>query len=118
MTTPTQPAGRIGSPGGGHPAGGDPGPARVDAALVHGLRPVRGVEGDQGPSTHSPVVADLAWPCPTRAVRCWRRRRPGTAYRPRYCHAFGTTLPRTAPGGALCPFVVWSPPRRPPTCST
>ena len=39
-----------------------PGVARVDAVLVSGLEPVRSVEGARGPSTHSPMVADLAWP--------------------------------------------------------
>jgi vancomycin resistance protein VanJ len=39
-----------------------PGVARVDAVLVSGLVPVRSVEGARGPSTHSPMVADLAWP--------------------------------------------------------
>lgn len=42
--------------------GPGPGVARVDAVLVSGLRPLRSVEGDRGASTHSPVVADLAWP--------------------------------------------------------
>ena len=38
-----------------------PGLARIDAVLVSGLRPVATREGDAGRSTHSPVVADLAW---------------------------------------------------------
>jgi vancomycin resistance protein VanJ len=42
--------------------GPGPGVARVDAVLVSGLEPVRSIEGAAGPSTHSPIVADLAWP--------------------------------------------------------
>lgn len=42
--------------------GPGPGVARVDVVLVSGLRPLRSVEGAPGPSTHSPVVADLGWP--------------------------------------------------------
>ncbi|MFQ1002143.1 endonuclease/exonuclease/phosphatase family protein [Modestobacter sp. SSW1-42] len=42
--------------------GPGPGVARVDAVLVSGLVPVRSVEGAAGPSTHSPMIADLAWP--------------------------------------------------------
>jgi endonuclease/exonuclease/phosphatase (EEP) superfamily protein YafD len=42
--------------------GPGPGVARVDVVLVDGLRPVRSTEGGQGASTHSPMVADLAWP--------------------------------------------------------
>jgi vancomycin resistance protein VanJ len=42
--------------------GPGPGLARVDVVLVGGLTPVRVVEGPRGHSTHSPVVADLAWP--------------------------------------------------------
>jgi vancomycin resistance protein VanJ len=41
--------------------GPGPGVARVDVVLVSGLEPVRSVEGAAGPSTHSPMVADLAW---------------------------------------------------------
>ncbi len=40
--------------------GPGPGLARVDVVLVAGLEPVRTWEGERGPSTHSPVVADLA----------------------------------------------------------
>ena len=36
--------------------------ARVDVVLVSGLRPLRDSEGEPGASTHSPVIADLAWP--------------------------------------------------------
>ncbi|MGY2079011.1 endonuclease/exonuclease/phosphatase family protein [Modestobacter sp. SYSU DS0657] len=42
--------------------GPGPGVARVDVVLVAGLRPVADAEGARGASTHSPVVADLAWP--------------------------------------------------------
>lgn len=42
--------------------GPGPGLARVDVVLVAGLEPVRTWEGQRGPSTHSPVVADLALP--------------------------------------------------------
>ena len=42
--------------------GPGPGVARVDVVLVSGLEPVRSVEGAAGPSTHSPMIADLAWP--------------------------------------------------------
>ncbi|WP_299953094.1 endonuclease/exonuclease/phosphatase family protein [uncultured Modestobacter sp.] len=42
--------------------GPGPGVARVDAVLVSGLRPLSSREGDRGASTHSPMVADLAWP--------------------------------------------------------
>lgn len=44
--------------------GPGPGIARVDVVLVSGLEPVRSVEGAAGPSTHSPMIADLAWPQP------------------------------------------------------
>ena len=40
--------------------GPGPGLARVDVVLVAGLEPVRTWEGERGPSTHSPVLADLA----------------------------------------------------------
>lgn len=39
-----------------------PGLARVDVVLVAGFTPLRTWEGDRGPSTHSPVLADLALP--------------------------------------------------------
>ena len=42
--------------------GASPGFARVDVVLVTGLVPVADHERDPGGSTHSPVVADLAWP--------------------------------------------------------
>jgi endonuclease/exonuclease/phosphatase family metal-dependent hydrolase len=42
--------------------GASPGFARVDVVLVAGLEPVADQERDPGGSTHSPVVADLAWP--------------------------------------------------------
>jgi vancomycin resistance protein VanJ len=42
--------------------GPGPGVARVDVVLVAGLIPLRVVEGARGHSTHSPVIADLAWP--------------------------------------------------------
>lgn len=42
--------------------GASPGFARVDVVLVAGLEPVDDHERDPGGSTHSPVVADLAWP--------------------------------------------------------
>lgn len=42
--------------------GSSPGFARVDVVLVAGLDPVRTSERDPGGSTHSPLVADLAWP--------------------------------------------------------
>jgi endonuclease/exonuclease/phosphatase family metal-dependent hydrolase len=42
--------------------GASPGFARVDVVLVAGLDPVDTFEGAPGGSTHSPVVADLAWP--------------------------------------------------------
>nr|WP_246314947.1 endonuclease/exonuclease/phosphatase family protein [Kineococcus aurantiacus] len=42
--------------------GSSPGFARVDVVLVAGLDPVATLEGAPGDSTHSPVVADLAWP--------------------------------------------------------
>ncbi len=42
--------------------GPGPGVARVDAVLVSGLVPVASAEGDRGPSTHAPVIADVAWP--------------------------------------------------------
>jgi endonuclease/exonuclease/phosphatase family metal-dependent hydrolase len=44
--------------------GSSPGFARVDVVLVDGLVPVASQERDPGGSTHSPVVADLAWPTP------------------------------------------------------
>ncbi|MEZ0166411.1 endonuclease/exonuclease/phosphatase family protein [Kineococcus sp. LSe6-4] len=42
--------------------GDSPGFARVDVVLVAGFEPVGTFEGAPGGSTHSPVVADLAWP--------------------------------------------------------
>ena len=42
--------------------GPGPGVARVDVVLVSGLEPVHSREGAAGPSTHSPMIADLAWP--------------------------------------------------------
>ncbi|WP_432510364.1 endonuclease/exonuclease/phosphatase family protein [Kineococcus sp. SYSU DK001] len=42
--------------------GRSPGFARVDVVLVAGLEPVATREGAPGGSTHSPVIADLAWP--------------------------------------------------------
>ncbi|MEZ0492477.1 endonuclease/exonuclease/phosphatase family protein [Kineococcus sp. TBRC 1896] len=42
--------------------GSSPGFARVDVVLVAGFDPVATSEGAPGGSTHSPVVADLAWP--------------------------------------------------------
>ncbi|WP_180357689.1 endonuclease/exonuclease/phosphatase family protein [Streptomyces sp. NP160] len=42
--------------------GPGPGLARVDVVLVAGLVPLRTWEGRRGPSTHSPVLADLALP--------------------------------------------------------
>lgn len=42
--------------------GPGPGVARVDVVLVAGLEPLRTWEGARGPSTHSPVLADLALP--------------------------------------------------------
>lgn len=42
--------------------GPGPGLARVDVVLVAGLTPLRTWEGHRGPSTHSPVLADLALP--------------------------------------------------------
>ena len=42
--------------------GASPGFARVDVVLVAGLEPVAVAERAPGGSTHSPVVADLAWP--------------------------------------------------------
>ena len=42
--------------------GASPGFARVDVVLVAGLEPVADAELGPGGSTHSPVVADLAWP--------------------------------------------------------
>lgn len=42
--------------------GPGPGFARVDVVLVAGLTPLRTWEGQRGPSTHSPVLADLALP--------------------------------------------------------
>lgn len=41
--------------------GASPGFARVDVVLVAGFDPVDTFEGAPGGSTHSPVVADLAW---------------------------------------------------------
>lgn len=41
--------------------GPGPGVARVDVVLVGGLTPITVVEGACGHSTHSPVIADLAW---------------------------------------------------------
>lgn len=38
-----------------------PGLARIDVVLVAGLRPVATSEGEAGRSSHSPVIADLAW---------------------------------------------------------
>jgi vancomycin resistance protein VanJ len=55
--------------------GPGPGVARVDVVLVAGLTPVTVVEGSRGHSTHSPVIADLAWPSPTSHGR----RRPRMA---------------------------------------
>jgi len=45
--------------------GASPGFARVDIVLVDGLEPVAAHERTPGGSTHSPVVADLAWPTPS-----------------------------------------------------
>ncbi|WP_432561603.1 endonuclease/exonuclease/phosphatase family protein [Kineococcus sp. SYSU DK003] len=42
--------------------GSSPGFARVDVVLVAGLEPVATSERGPGGSSHSPVVADLAWP--------------------------------------------------------
>jgi vancomycin resistance protein VanJ len=42
--------------------GPGPGVARVDVVLVAGLVPLRDAEGHRDASTHSPVIADLAWP--------------------------------------------------------
>nr|WP_276612195.1 endonuclease/exonuclease/phosphatase family protein [Kineococcus vitellinus] len=42
--------------------GSSPGFARVDVVLVSGLVPLADGELGPGGSTHSPVVADLAWP--------------------------------------------------------
>lgn len=42
--------------------GSSPGFARVDVVLVSGLVPLADSELDPGGSTHSPVVAELAWP--------------------------------------------------------
>ncbi len=42
--------------------GSSPGFARVDVVLVAGLTPLADSELDPGGSTHSPVVAELAWP--------------------------------------------------------
>lgn len=42
--------------------GPGPGLARVDVVLVDGFDALRVVDGSPGSSTHSPVIADLAWP--------------------------------------------------------
>jgi vancomycin resistance protein VanJ len=45
--------------------GPGPGVARVDFVLVSGLTPVDVEQGARGESSHSPVIADLAWPEPS-----------------------------------------------------